>query len=574
MPAVNKKKKAAIVSAYASKCSFRAVAKDFGVGYHVVRDIVRDAQQPDLTAAVASLVAQQAEILARLSHPAAKEDVEAPAPAKAVKPVAGGTLAEPETQTERRTGSRFILTSAQNNTFVHSGFLASLETMARHTGAEIIVSRYSYNKAAWDNGSRVTTESEGVWYAEELAPYLSSASIRLADDLVFCAELDRLPTAADPLAGLDSYTRESSGVVGHPKLAMRSMPVLKGMAPRMLYSTGTVTQRNYVDRLAGQKAAFHHVFGALYVEVDPDGLWFARQIMAGESGEFQDLETVYTPTGARTDPIAAVIYGDLHAEKMDDEMADVLWGPVGIRDTLRPEVQVLHDIGDFTARNHHNLSDPFFLLGRHAAGQDTVEGDMRRVAAVVARAEHPDCLTVVPDANHCQAALMTWLAKADIRTDPANKRYFHHLSLRLCEAIEGGDQAFPIYEWAIREQHPLPNTRFLRTDESFRVAGIELGIHGHLGCNGARGSPKGYRALGSKSVTGHTHSAGIVDGVWTAGVSGRLDMGYNKGPSSWSHSHVVVYQSGKRAIITMRGARWRAAPVKRRVRVKAGSSAA
>ena len=38
-------------------------------------------------------------------------------------------------------------------------------------------------------------------------------------------------------------------------------------------------------------------------------------------------------------------------------------------------------------------------------------------------------------------------------------------------------------------------------------------------------------------------------------------MGYNTGLSAWSHSHVLLYANGKRAILTMRGRRWRAEPL-------------
>lgn len=542
---------------------------------------VAPAELTALTAALQSLATSQAlqgKLLERLlgsdeirvkTTKAAKPEKE-PAPEK---PIAGGTLAEPETRTLRATGRRFILTAAQNNTLVHVDFLASLKTMAKATGAEIIISRFTYNKNAWGNGSNIARESDDVWYAGELQPYLTSFSTRLAEDLMFCAELDRLPTAVDPLSGLDSYTKESSGIVGHPKVAMKSMPVMMGDAPRFMYSTGCVTQRNYVDRLAGQKAAFHHTFAALFVEVDEDGLWFARQLVAGESGEFQDLETVYTPHGTRTERVAAVIYGDLHAEKMDAWMPAILWGAGGIRETLRPEVQVAHDAGDFSDRNHHNVDDPFFLLSVLVSGGGTVEGNFETTASTLAQCEWADGITVIPDANHMLQALMIWLKKAEFRKDPANMRYFLQLSLRLCEAIEAGDKKFDIYEWALRQKNPLPNTRFLRSGESYRVCGVELGIHGHQGPNGARGSPKGYRSLGRRTFTGHTHSAGIVDSVYTVGVSGSLNMGYNEGPpSSWSHSHGVVYSNGKRAIITQRGPRWRGAKI--RYRVQAGSLAA
>jgi hypothetical protein len=41
-----------------------------------------------------------------------------------------------------------------------------------------------------------------------------------------------------------------------------------------------------------------------------------------------------------------------------------------------------------------------------------------------------------------------------------------------------------------------------------------------------------------------------------AGTSSLLRVSYNRGPSSWSHSHVVQYPEGPRTMITMWGGRW------------------
>jgi hypothetical protein len=43
-----------------------------------------------------------------------------------------------------------------------------------------------------------------------------------------------------------------------------------------------------------------------------------------------------------------------------------------------------------------------------------------------------------------------------------------------------------------------------------------------------------------------------------AGTSSKLDVGYNTGPSSWTHSHIVTYENGKRAVITLYAGSWRA----------------
>jgi glucose-6-phosphate 1-dehydrogenase len=64
--------------------------------------------------------------------------------------------------------------------------------------------------------------------------------------------------------------------------------------------------------------------------------------------------------------------------------------------------------------------------------------------------------------------------------------------------------------------------------------------------------------MGRKRNQGHTHSAGIIDGNYTAGITGNLDQGYNDGPGSWSQSNILTYANGKRAIQTTWGNAWRA----------------
>lgn len=43
-------------------------------------------------------------------------------------------------------------------------------------------------------------------------------------------------------------------------------------------------------------------------------------------------------------------------------------------------------------------------------------------------------------------------------------------------------------------------------------------------------------------------------------VNGHLwkDWDYAKGPSSWTHSHIVTYPNGQRTIITLYAGKWRA----------------
>ena len=112
-------------------------------------------------------------------------------------------------------------------------------------------------------------------------------------------------------------------------------------------------------------------------------------------------------------------------------------------------------------------------------------------------------------------------------------------------------------------QRGVKGVKFLREDDEYIICkdangGIELAMHGHLGVNGGKGSMLGFARMGRKSIIGHRHSAGIFDGVWCAGTSSLLDLGYNKGPGSWSHSFAVVQPGGKRQMVTAWNNRWRA----------------
>jgi hypothetical protein len=330
----------------------------------------------------------------------------------------------------------------------------------------------------------------------------------------------------------------------------------------MLYTTGACTQRNYIQRKAGQKAEFHHVFGAVFVEIDEEGDFFARQLIADSKGAFYDVTDYFSNGQVYPDQtVEAVHWGDIHAELTDDVIADASWrNPDSILDTVRPKYQFIHDLTDFKARNHHNIKDPHFLAKMHFEGTGNVEYGMEQAAATLIELERDWCQTVVVESNHDQA-FRRWLSEADVRTDPENAEYFHRSNAEVFKRIRLGDPDFHVFEWAVRKFADFRDTVFLDEDDSFVICGdngIECGMHGHRGANGARGNPNGLRNLGRKCNVGHSHSAAILDGIYVAGISCAMDMGYNKGPSSWSRSHIFTYPNGKRTIVTMKNGKWRA----------------
>ncbi|QXP44081.1 putative A1 protein [Stappia phage SI01] len=484
-------------------------------------------------------------------------------------PIINGELRSPDEKRERLPGQRFVVTSAQNNTYLHEDFWNALQGFAKKHDARLLVSRFTYNKSGYRNNGGVegvngsASGDGGIWYDERIMPFTCDKQVKLADDLVFCGELDILPTAATPLSGLMNYTGPNSGIVPHAKVHAQSFATMLHSPAKIMYTTGTVTLRNYLDRKAGQVATFHHTFAALYVEVDDEGDWFVRQLIADDNGVFYDLDTAYGPgweVPATTMGETVVTLGDIHVEKVDPLAVS---GAIQMAAAVRAAHITVHDLIDFTHRNHHNVKDAHFLVEQHFGGIPSVEAGMEmgvRFLHGLSRAIPHTKLHVIRS-NHDQA-FERWLKDVSAFNDPANAGYWCLANATLMLNAQSRTKFEP-FVWAMRhaarkQDIDLNDVHFVEEDESLVINGIEHGMHGHRGPNGARGNPKAFRQMGSKVNTAHTHSCGIIDGVWTAGTLSNLDLGYNRGPSSWSHSCIVTYPSGKRTLITQRGPKWRA----------------
>lgn len=470
----------------------------------------------------------------------------------------GGTLKTHHDNIPTLKRKRYIISSAQNNSYVHRQFLMALEVMAAEIDAEILISTFTYNTNEFSKLS-----SEETWYDPLITKYIHNDPVFLAPGLMFCAELNILPTAVNPLSGFDGYTKSNSGIIPHAKMRLESLPVFKGEEPRFLYTTGSVTKKNYVQKKAGQKAAFHHIIGALVVEVDDDGTWFVRQLISDDDGYFYDLNKQYGPVSINENTtVEGINYGDIHAEKIDLEAAKASFGidNNSMAKVLKPKYHIINDIIDFSSRNHHNINDPYFRFKSFVDGQESVEQDIYRVIATLRTISKHSGDLVVVESNH-DLALRRWLATSDYKTDPVNALFFLECQYATYSAIKSG-VPFSILEYAIKSRAPeLENVRFLKTDESFKLcgpSGIEVGAHGDKGINGARGSALGFAKLGTRCNIGHSHSAKIVDGVYQAGTLSKMDMGYNKGSTTWSQSNIVTYPNSKRAIITIKNGKWRA----------------
>lgn len=474
--------------------------------------------------------------------------------------------------------TRFIFTCAQNNTKIHEPFFNNLLALRDHYKAELHISRFSYqkflhadmDKKVWLDAQVANPDKiakEDFWYDDRLKPYFSDEQRNVAPGLVWRGDANIIPTMVNPLGAKGGMTGRKSGIFPHATIAMESVPSMEHNAVKFLYTTGTVTLRNYIQRDAGFKADFHHTYGALLVEVF-EGNWWCRQINADSEGNFQDLDVLVKNGEITTgNSVEAIVWGDVHVANIDPSVEKTAWGEDGVIDYLSPKYQFIHDVLDMYSRSHHEIDDPHQLFLRHVKRKDDVRAEVCEVADFLNSSSRPWCKSIVVNSNH-DRALLKWLKNRTAMLDPKNFQFWTELNARVLQKT-AADKDFPVIlreayfavTGTVRERS---NIKFLAQDESFIVCpdkggGIECGAHGDDGNNGARGTTASFTKIGRRITKGHDHSAAIKQNVHSVGTCRKLRVDsadYVHGPSSWSHSHDIIYPSAKRAIITF----WKGMP--------------
>lgn len=459
-------------------------------------------------------------------------------------PIAGGQDTADEHIASYPAG-RYVLTVAQNNTKVDKDFLNSLHVYCRENNATLLVAKTLYNKKAFRQPG--LDEGEELWFDPEIKEYLVEGHLDLGGTH-FIADANVIVTAKWPTSGFGSATPAGiNAIIPASRIELRVGAALKGAKTKIIAATGAVTKRNYILRKTGTIAAFNHSIGAVMVDTTTNELRHLEQVKGAKG--FYDLSRFYSPDGSkyRSNAVAALQFGDIHAEKM--ETANLVRA-IELIQNYQPDNIVLHDVLDFSSRNHHNIKDPVFLHKQHVAG-NSVRRDLQALASILDDiAEEADGTVHIVESNH-DLAINTWLKNADFKIDPLNATVYLECMLAQYKANEEKSGYFNMLKFAytnIGAGEYSEDISFHETDESLVIAGVEMGNHGHNGVNGSRGSPKQFAELGTAMNTGHTHSPSIYGPVYTAGVTASLEMDYNKGASSWAIADVVTYENGQRQI--------------------------
>ncbi len=460
----------------------------------------------------------------------------------------------------------YIFTWAQNATEVHPGFWGALNGLRTHRSADlnVIKGRYLNRTGMVD---RVEGDFNDLYWVDEVLPYMWNKREDICPSIQILGDIKVRPTAVNPLTGLETITGWQSGILGHPKLAMRVIPTPEGRPPKQLLTTGACTVANYTDSGAGAKGAFHHTLGATIVEVAPDGTFFMRQINATRDGSFIDKATQYNIDGTH-EPAGralALCLGDWHSGMTNPEVIMATFGVENYAgsmvELLKPEKITWDDLIDFYGRNHHHQFDPFKGIGK-ADGGAHAWNDLRAEIEIacwevktfteIAAAAAGGPVTSYLKADNHGEAFTRYIREKNWKTDPENSAFYLETALKMVQETKMTKigVAYPeaLAVWA-REW--CPDAVVLNRHSSLMIADIECAYHGDIGPNGARGNIKAFSKIGVKVSIGHVHTPGIEAGAYQHGTSTYIPLGYTKGPSSWLNTHMVIYANGKRALYTI-----------------------
>jgi hypothetical protein len=447
---------------------------------------------------------------------------------------------------------RAIVVAAQNATPVHPEFWQILRNKAKREKREIFVIplRYKNPTSVW-SGSQNNAEH----WAKEVGPFLWSRRLDINKNLTLFADIPTQPTAAQPLSGFDAVSGAASAIYGHTKLASRIVPVPSGKMGKLLTTTGACTVENYTLAKLGKVSEFHHSLSALLLDVDGDKFHIRQFHYSKTHNSATDgvLGLVYYPNGkvGKAPPALALGCGDIHVDYIDPV---VMEATKQLIIDVSPGAIVLPDLLDSYAVNPHHRDDPFIGAAKHDAGRSDIKLEVKRAINWTNQLAHdfPKSTLVVQASNH-NDMLRRWLARDfNWRTDHENSEFGLETALHMRRHAKmtpkGAEYPDPLHYW-FTKYGMQKNIRLLDLDESFAPGGIEHGLHGDIGANGAKGSAKSFAHMGDKSVTFHRHTDYIYEGNYGAGTKTRLRLEYNHGLNGWTNADVLTQWDSKRQIV-------------------------
>lgn len=435
----------------------------------------------------------------------------------------------------------YIVTTAVGDTKAHLPFLASLRHYSESRGGQILILPCESTTNSFENDSAIfDSEFSKPDYT------MVTEDVKLNKNL-FIRSIQVSANQIKPIAGLSRIgPRESTYVFASPKQFLEFGP--RSTIAKDAYAimtTGACTLPKYdASRFTSRRLAYiaenDHCYGALVIEIEDDDVFHFRHIQADREGKFVDLGVEWSSNSHRSVPVHGV-YGDIHASEADFECVNAfsqLLASIGNVKSV-----FLHDIFNGSSISHH-IKDIGQRSLRAESRNDSLMKELEITGQVVQAIQAMSTAETVyvVKSNHDEW-LDRYLREGRYVFDPQN----HRLSLQLAAGLFENED---LLEYALRQVgYEFENTVFLNRSSSAEVGGCELAAHGDLGTNGAAAGLDSLERTYGSCVVGHTHTGAIQRQVYRVGTFTGLDLGYNRGPSTWSQTGCLVYENGQKQLV-------------------------
>lgn len=432
----------------------------------------------------------------------------------------------------------YIVTWAQNNTDVHSELWRNISAYAKFLGASIhvILGRYK-------NPTRLNDGDDEEHWAQEVLPYADARRHSIHKNLTLLSDIKVQPTASTPLTGMESMSGLNSAIIGHPKMQLDTIPALEGYEPKLIMTTGAVTEKNYSDSKAGKRGDFHHTYGFCIVEIKNENVFIPRQVTALNNGSFSDL--IYNVKDGKVKRIKEISYANLGDKHIGDHCQIVERQQKRWLEYFKPKATMVHDIFNGTSVNHHEEHDPIKKFHKEQTGANMIKREVEYMFDWIDSMKQYNL--VIVSSNH-NDWLDKYIKRKDWKYDIKNAmEYMEYSKILLSGKATKGLIAYLI------DQRFGKKVRTLSRNDSFRINDIELAQHGDIGTNGSRGGLIQFKKLSTKMDVGDSHVPRRLDGVMYVGTSTKLRVGYNIGASSWRNADIICHTDGKRQHIIYMG---------------------
>lgn len=423
-----------------------------------------------------------------------------------------------------------VISSILPNSEVNEQFVSAMELYCKENDAQLLLvpirgvrSEFTFNKHVSDR--------YGKYFCTEA---IFNSNLRLINTGI-------TPNNKNPIKSIKELGHKNYSIIAaSTKQCMEMIPSIHKYKTHLVYLTGTCSNIIYKNNITGHINNDNNKLGAIIVEIQDDKIFYIRNI-EWINNYFVDLNKSYYSNKIKKINAEAIVAGDMHLSGDED---------IKSLNLLKQEIKFLnckklfiHDFCSHNSINHHEkdnwisqvMSNKMFknLEEEHkytATIFNEWAKNIKHVHFYIVKSNH-DCWL-----DKYLSSSNTWIK------DPNNSLYCH----KLCGYKL--NNLYP-FEHAIRKYLDKNILITFLDRQSIKICGIELSLHGDIGNNGGQASLKSLELSAGNCVIGHSHQPKIGFHGMQVGTNTKLDLGYNKGGSSWHNGNVSIYKDGHKQML-------------------------